>query len=217
MDGLSSREQQVAQLVLEGKSNKQIAALLHISLSTVEFHLKNIYARLQVSSRVELILKLRESTVAGAAQPAENRDGQSSSDWSTLWKQAVAKFGKEMRRMNVVNETNPGQTAAMTFLEAVRVCLAKYAQFEGRAGRAEFWWFALFVTLLVSAFQYVSDAAAAVAMISVLLPFLAVGARRLRDAGKNPWWMFFLLVPVGGIIMLGIYWAQPSAPPPDAG
>ena len=35
---LSKREQEVADLLLQGKSNKQIAALLGISVSTVEFH-----------------------------------------------------------------------------------------------------------------------------------------------------------------------------------
>jgi uncharacterized membrane protein YhaH (DUF805 family) len=43
-----------------------------------------------------------------------------------------------------------------------------------------------------------------------LLPLLAVGARRLRDIGKSPWWQLFLLVPVGGIVILGILWAQPE-------
>jgi DNA-binding CsgD family transcriptional regulator len=59
---LSRREQEVAELLLQGKSNKQIAAMLGISESTVEFHLKNIYAKLQVSSRAEAILKLGKST-----------------------------------------------------------------------------------------------------------------------------------------------------------
>lgn len=49
-------------LLLQGKSNKQIALMLDISERTVEFHLKNIYARMQVNSRVELILKLGKST-----------------------------------------------------------------------------------------------------------------------------------------------------------
>ena len=59
---LSKREQEVADLLLQGKSNKQIAVLLGISLSTVEFHLKNIYAKLGVGSRSEAILKLGKST-----------------------------------------------------------------------------------------------------------------------------------------------------------
>lgn len=57
-DKLSTREQEVVKLLLQGKSNKLIAWSLGISDRTVEFHLKNIYAKFQVSSRVELILEL---------------------------------------------------------------------------------------------------------------------------------------------------------------
>jgi len=42
---LSNREENVVRLLLQGKSNKLIASALRISESTVEFHLKNIYAR----------------------------------------------------------------------------------------------------------------------------------------------------------------------------
>jgi DNA-binding CsgD family transcriptional regulator len=59
---LSKREKDVIELLLQGKSNKQIALALGISESTVEFHLKNVYAKLQVSSRAEAILKLGNST-----------------------------------------------------------------------------------------------------------------------------------------------------------
>lgn len=55
---LSRREREVTTLLLQGKSNKQIALSLGVSERTVEFHLKNIYAKLQVNSRVEMILKL---------------------------------------------------------------------------------------------------------------------------------------------------------------
>lgn len=54
----SKREQDVIVFLLQGKSNKTIALLLGISTSTVEFHLKNIYAKLQVGTRTEAILKL---------------------------------------------------------------------------------------------------------------------------------------------------------------
>ncbi len=59
--GLSDREKEVAEQLMEGKSNKQIALALDIAERTVEFHLKNIYAKLGVDSRVEAILKLREA------------------------------------------------------------------------------------------------------------------------------------------------------------
>lgn len=83
---LSNREWDVLKLLLQGKSNKMIASSLGISDRTVEFHLKNIYAKFQVSSRIELILKLGNatggleieklgrSTVAGMGEIAENKD-----------------------------------------------------------------------------------------------------------------------------------------------
>ena len=46
----SERENDVIKLLLQGKSNKQIALDLGISTRTVEFHLSNIYAKLGVSS-----------------------------------------------------------------------------------------------------------------------------------------------------------------------
>jgi DNA-binding CsgD family transcriptional regulator len=58
--GLSRREYEVVALLLEGKSNKQIATILDISISTVEFHLTNIYAKLGISSRTEAILLLSQ-------------------------------------------------------------------------------------------------------------------------------------------------------------
>ena len=58
---LSSREQQVLNLLLQGKSNKLIAHALGISIRTVEFHLKNIYTKYQVNTRLELVLKLTKT------------------------------------------------------------------------------------------------------------------------------------------------------------
>lgn len=57
----SEREKEVVRFLMQGKGNKQIAFELGISNRTVEFHLKNIYAKLSVSSRAEAILKLTES------------------------------------------------------------------------------------------------------------------------------------------------------------
>lgn len=57
----SEREKDVIKLLLQGKSNKQIALELGISNRTVEFHLGNIYSKLGVTSRTETFLKLSES------------------------------------------------------------------------------------------------------------------------------------------------------------
>jgi DNA-binding NarL/FixJ family response regulator len=57
----SGREKDVLKLLLQGKGNKQIALELGIANRTVEFHLSNIYAKLDVSTRAEAILKLTEN------------------------------------------------------------------------------------------------------------------------------------------------------------
>jgi DNA-binding CsgD family transcriptional regulator len=69
---LSRREREVADLLLQGMSNKQIALGLGISERTVEFHLKNVYMKLQVGSRVELILKLGKTTGSIFENPVES-------------------------------------------------------------------------------------------------------------------------------------------------
>ena len=212
-DPLSKREWEVAKLVLEGKSNKAIALALHISESTVEFHLKNIYAKHQVGSRVELLLKLRESTVAGESEPPENRTRLNFRDWAISFKDTVAKTVREFKVDRDLNANARDAETPVTFFEAIRICFTKYADFEGRATRAEFWWFALFITLVYSALVYLSEALGAVFLIAVLLPLLAAGTRRLRDSGKSGWWQLFLLVPVGGLVAVGFLWALPSASP----
>lgn len=105
---LSNREREVVKLLLQGKSNKLIALSLGISDRTVEFHLKNIYAKFQVSSRIELILKLGDatgrfdieklgySTVDGKGENAENRDRfNSRMSWAASFRDTVSKIGKE--------------------------------------------------------------------------------------------------------------------------
>lgn len=57
----SAREKETINLLLQGKSNKQIALDLGVSVSTIEFHLKNVYRKLQVKSRTEAVLRLGES------------------------------------------------------------------------------------------------------------------------------------------------------------
>jgi DNA-binding CsgD family transcriptional regulator len=207
---LSKREQDVLNLLLAGKSNKLIAHALGITERTVEFHLKNIYAKHQVNSRMELVLHLRQSTVAGTGEGNENSGTSNFWDWTkSTFKEAVFRIGKEIE-MNTPTQT-PNESESVTFQEAIRICFVKYADFKGRASRPEFWWFALFILLSASAFTYLSETAGSIYSIITLLPFLAVGARRLRDSGNNPWWLFGLLIPVGGIIILGFYWAAPPA------
>jgi DNA-binding CsgD family transcriptional regulator len=225
---LSDREWDVVNLLLEGKSNKLIASSLSISERTVEFHLKNIYTKLQVSSRIELVVKLGNttdrlesekpgfSTVAGKGEVAENRDRLNLWNWAASLRETVSTFGKELKMKSTLNSNAHSEGNPMTFFESIRVCFTKYADFNGRATRAEFWWFMLFITLVTAALVYISETLGSIFLIAMLLPLLAAGSRRLRDSGKSAWLQLYLLVPVGGIIMLGFWWAlPPTSPLPD--
>jgi DNA-binding NarL/FixJ family response regulator len=57
---LTEREQAVLNLILEGYLYKQIADQLDLSVYTVNFHIRNIYGKLQVHSRAEAVAKLRD-------------------------------------------------------------------------------------------------------------------------------------------------------------
>lgn len=113
---LSNREREVVKLLLQGKSNKLIALSLGISDRTVEFHLKNVYDKIQVSSRIELILKLGNttgnaiaeilgySTVVRLGENTENRDRHNSQmNWAESFRETVSIIGKELEMRNLLN------------------------------------------------------------------------------------------------------------------
>ena len=54
--GLSSREAEVAELVTQGLSNREVANKLFVTEKTVKFHLTNIYKKMSVKSRAQLIV-----------------------------------------------------------------------------------------------------------------------------------------------------------------
>lgn len=58
LDPLTVREKEVLQLILSGKSNREIAGALYISENTVKTHIRNIFSKYDVSSRVELVSTL---------------------------------------------------------------------------------------------------------------------------------------------------------------
>src|ERR1700677_4401682 len=81
--GLSNREAEVAELVTKGLSNKEVANQLFVTEKTVKFHLTNIYKKMNVKSRAQLIVwclphigfvekeeRAAEAAAAGAAPAA---------------------------------------------------------------------------------------------------------------------------------------------------
>ncbi|TDB29558.1 DUF805 domain-containing protein [Stenotrophomonas sp. ATCM1_4] len=79
-------------------------------------------------------------------------------------------------------------------------------EFTGTTPRADFWWFALAVVMVLAFAQLIAEATGPlplqIASLIVLVPWLAACTRRLRDAGLSPWWQLISLAPVGGILVL---------------
>lgn len=96
----------------------------------------------------------------------------------------------------------------MTFQDSIRVCFSKYADFNGRAGRPEYWWFALFIIVASLALSKLSPTLGGVFSLATLLPSIAAAARRLHDTHRSGWWQLIAIVPVVGIIVLVVFLAQ---------
>ncbi|CAB3768266.1 membrane protein [Burkholderia sp. MSh2] len=104
----------------------------------------------------------------------------------------------------------------MNFSEAVRTVLNKYATFEGRARRAEYWYFALLSCILSIVGQVIGAVGRDAGVITLLLlgviflislaliiPGIAVSVRRLHDTGRSGWFLLIGLIPIiGGILLL---------------
>jgi uncharacterized membrane protein YhaH (DUF805 family) len=98
----------------------------------------------------------------------------------------------------------------MNFVDAVKACFAKYADFNGRARLSEYWWFQLFfilvyLVLIIGQATHMSllTYAGGIAVLGLLVPALAVGSRRLHDTGKSGWYQLIGLIPLlGGLVMI---------------
>ena len=102
--------------------------------------------------------------------------------------------------------------------------LQKYAVFDGRARRKEYWVF-LLINILVSVVLIAIDnligtfspqvgvgLLQGLYSLAVLIPSLAVTVRRLHDTGRTGWWILISLVPVIGGIILLVFMALDSEP-----
>lgn len=68
-DTLTPREHQVIQLLAEGKSTKEVASILNLSVKTAETHRSNIMSKLGIHSVSALVLYAVRNNIVQAAQP----------------------------------------------------------------------------------------------------------------------------------------------------
>lgn len=95
----------------------------------------------------------------------------------------------------------------MNFVTAVKTVLTeKYATFTGRARRSEYWWFVL-ANFLIGLIVGFIDITILTGIVNLLLivPSLAVGARRLHDIGKSGWWLLLALIPLVNLYLIYLF------------
>lgn len=103
--------------------------------------------------------------------------------------------------------------------------LKKYAVFQGRASRSEFWYFTLFDTLIsgmLMAIMYwavntgnidlgrIFYIVIIVYTLGLALPRLGIMVRRLHDTGRSGWWYFIIFIPLVGVLVLLYFLIQKS-------
>lgn len=95
--------------------------------------------------------------------------------------------------------------------------LKRYGDFAGRAHRTEFWMFFIFNALVAWVIGQMGQAigigmAQGAYALIVLLPTLAVGARRLHDTGLSGWWQLLGLIPFVGLLAMVFLMARAGVP-----
>ncbi len=100
----------------------------------------------------------------------------------------------------------------MTFVESIQTVFKKYADFTGCASRSEFWWFALFNFVVSLVITMISQNLSYVWSLATLVPYIAVGARRLHDTDRTGWLQLLWIIPVIGWIIMIVFLVQEGKP-----
>ena len=92
----------------------------------------------------------------------------------------------------------------------------KFAVFDGRAGRSEYWFFTLFNVIIYVVLGIIGALIKfpflpLIYLVAVLIPSLAVTVRRLHDTDRTGWWILLGIVPFGGIVIF-IFTVMGSTP-----
>jgi len=101
----------------------------------------------------------------------------------------------------------------MGFADAIRTCFSKYVMFDGRARRAEYWYWVLFTLILQFGIPFVfafigrpgaGTTLSGLVSLALFLPGLAVLMRRLHDTDHSGWWWLLVFTVIGVVVLL--YW-----------
>lgn len=124
-------------------------------------------------------------------------------------------------------ETPPGPVALSQPLrgaslpEAAQRFFQKYAVFSGRASRSEFWYWeltAFIVGVVLSLLRQVSGVFFVIELLwslAIIVPTIALAARRLHDIGRSGWWQLIGLIPIVGWIIVIVWFATGPKPAGD--
>ncbi len=113
------------------------------------------------------------------------------------------------------------------FLSTIK---SRYADFNGKASRSEYWYYVLFYFIISIALAVidsnlinptlgimaVGDTAGRVGVLgfifslALFIPSIAVAVRRLHDTGRTGWWLLISLIPLIGILVLLFFLIQKS-------
>ena len=129
-------------------------------------------------------------------------------------------------RQSLVEESAAGnvgvetaESPAVGFPNAVKLGFQRYFDFSGRSSRAEYWWWLLFASLGGIVALIIDVAAGSAPTIyflwafALLIPNIAIMARRLHDINRSGWWLLLHLTGIGSILIL-IWACMPSKADP---
>ena len=97
-------------------------------------------------------------------------------------------------KTSVSNNFNSKKSRPMNFGESISSCFKKYATFEGRASRSEYWYFVLFYSVIGALTEYFMPTISAIFVLAVFIPAAAVGCRRMHDVGRSGWFQLLILI-----------------------
>ena len=101
----------------------------------------------------------------------------------------------------------------MNFQTSIKTCFNKFAVFSGRASRSEFWFFVLFgflggiiaiiIDVMILGYPYEENGPInLIFSVAIIIPSIAVAARRLHDINKSGWWQLLWITIIGGILLI---------------